>query len=132
MSGATTSSLIARVLAQRDSWLTLREAAEGKPALRVQLRRPPEGEFHRFSGRPGVSRSQQMAELVPAYTVGWEGFTEAELLGPAVGASSPVPFDAELWAVVLLDNLEWLGACANHLTGLVSQYLAARETATKN
>ena len=51
---------------------------------------------------------------VRKYTEGWRGFTEADLLGAAVGAAEPVPFDTAIYA-------EWIGnqlATSQHLVAL--------------
>ena len=127
-------SLVARLLALRDSWLDLRPAGEGRPALRVQLRRPPEDQWSRLnlSGRRGAERNRQACDLIADYTVDWDGFSEAELLGAAIGSSDPLPFHPEVWRLQVQDNGAWAEACYAHLLKLVEQHIAQRGAAAKN
>lgn len=125
-------ALIAQILGQRDSWCVLRPAADGKPALRVKLRRPPEAELGRFgksTERPFQDRL--LASVVDA-AQGWEGFTEEDLLGESIGGSDPVPFDRELWAVVIADRTAWMSACMVHLADEIGQHLERRAAVEKN
>jgi hypothetical protein len=112
-------TLIAALLDQRDSWCEL------APALKVKLRRPPEEELGQFYG--GVT-----AAAVKKYAVDWSGFTEAELLGAAVGSSSLLPFSADVWAVVVGDKAEWLELCAQHLVQQITAHLNAKAATAKN
>lgn len=112
-------ALLARMAEQRAVWCDL------GGGLRVQYRRPPEVELPRLAG--GVR-----LEHAETYACGWEGFTEATLLGPAVGASDAVAFDRELWAAWLRDNAHAVGVVCEHMAGTVSAYLAQREAAAKN
>lgn len=132
MSGAGTSALLARVLAARDTWCELRPASDGKPALRIKIRRPPEGDFHRFARVEGKRRSQQAHELVSEFTVGWEGMSEAELFGAAVGSEDPIPFDEQAWPEIVKDRQDWLEAAWTHLTNLVGDYIDKKAAAAKN
>ena len=112
-------ALIARVLAQRESWV------EVEPGKRVRVRRPAEAEMPEF--RAGMS-----IDLLCRHVVGWEGFAEADLLGPALGASDPTPFDAELFAVVARDHLNWFEPIAAELSARISAHWQAREATAKN
>ena len=111
--------LIEKMLAQRESWVEL------EPGLRVRVRRPAEADFTAF--REGVTVDQ-----VAAQTVDWEGFTEATLIGGALGSSDPMPFSQAVWAEVVRDRVEWLALLANKLIELIKAHLDAKAVAAKN
>jgi hypothetical protein len=87
--------LIAQIKAQRLSWVELEPAADGRAAKRVQITRPPETAMPDFVAKTDDGQYTLKAEIrhVNAYTVGWEGFIESDLVGPA-GASDPVGLHA--------------------------------------
>ncbi len=118
-------ALLARMAAQREAWCDLAAAGERYAGLRVQYRRPPEVELPRL--RAGV-----LIEHVVDYACGWEGFTEATLLGAAVGASDPVPFDREVWAAWVRDHVDVVSLVAKAMSETVSAYLVQREATAKN
>jgi hypothetical protein len=111
--------LIAKLQAQREGWATL---PDGK---RLKFRRPPEVELGKLIG--GV-RLEHVIECA----VGWEGFTEADLLGAGVGGSDPVSFDRDLWAAVVSDRAHYLEPAAAAIAEAVSAYLANRAATAKN
>ena len=113
------SALVAKLLAQREAWV---ELESGK---RVRIRRPAEAQLHKYRG--GLT-----AELLAGLAVGWEGFTEADILGPALGASDPLPFAPDLWATLLEDRVDWLQRVAEGMSTAVQQHVAARGLAEKN
>ena len=113
------ADLIGKLRAQRESWHDL---GDGK---RVRIRRPVESEF-------GTLLRGILLEHVQKYVVDWEGITEADLLGPAVGASDPVPFSPEVWAEVISDKAEWVGSIAGRIAEVVSEYLDKRKAAQGN
>jgi hypothetical protein len=51
--------------------------------------------------------------LLPILT-GWSGITEAMLLGPSVGASSPAVFEPEVARIALADRPGWVTELAMH------------------
>jgi hypothetical protein len=118
-------SLIERLLAQRESWVELEPAGGGLSARRVRVRRPPETEFHMLA--QGVE-----VEHLKAYVVGWDGITEADVLGAAVGASDPVPFDAALWGELAKDRPDWYRKAAHGLIEAITTHLAAKAADAKN
>jgi hypothetical protein len=77
--------LIAQIKAQRLSWVELEPAADGRAAKRVQITRPPETAMPDFVAKTDDGQYTLKAEIrhVNAYTVGWEGFIESDLVGPA-------------------------------------------------
>jgi hypothetical protein len=95
------------------------------PGRRVQFRRPLETEMHRFLG--GV-----LVEHVCEYVCAWEGFTEATLLGDAVGSSDTLPWDAELWAEYVRDHSDVTALVARAIADALEAHLKAREAAAKN
>lgn len=114
------AELIARVLAAREAWVDL------EPGKRVRIRRPSEAELPSF--RAGVT-----AEKWARCCVGWEGFSEADVLGAALGSgNSMVPFDLDLWVTLALDRLEWVGAVSAAVVESITAHLDARSTAGKN
>lgn len=118
-------SLIERLLAQRESWVELEPAAGGLPARRVRIRRPPETEFHVLG--QGVE-----AHHLRQFVVGWDGITEADVLGAAVGASDPLPFDANLWVELARDRADWYRTTAHALIDAITAYLNQKAAAAKN
>lgn len=113
------ATLVAKALEQRDTWVDL---GGGK---RVRLRRPPAAEMFVF-GR--AAKPEQFLRTV----VGWSGFTEADVLGAAVGGSSEVAFDVELWVVLALDQIDWIGKVSESLVASITTYLQQQEAARKN
>lgn len=113
------SKLIAKALEQREAWVDL---GEGK---RIKLRRPPAAEMFAF-GRattPG---------LFLRTAVGWEGFTEADVLGAAVGSDSAIAFDVELWVVLALDKIEWIAKVSEALVESIKTFLETQDATAKN
>ena len=113
------SKLIAKALEQRESWVEL----DG--VRKVKVRRPPAAEMFAF----GRATSP---ELFLRSVVGWEGFTEADVLGSAVGSDSAVAFDVELWHVLALDQIEWIGKVSEALVTAIKSYLDTQDAARKN
>lgn len=91
-------SLIARMREQRQSTVELGDG------LSVTIIRPCEADIRAFSG---ASRPSDL-DVARKYVVGWKGFTEATLLGEAVGASDEVPFSQEVWTEAVADRLDWV------------------------
>ncbi len=114
-----TAALLARMAAQRESWVDL------PGGLRLQVRRPPEVELPRLIG--GVT-----LEHVVAYACGWDKFTEATLLGAAVGASDAVPFDQALWKAYAEDHVDVVQTVAQHLARTAGDYLERKAAEAKN
>jgi hypothetical protein len=113
------AALIARMEEQRSTWVPL------PGGQRVRLRRPNEVDFHRFVGGVGI-------EPIVEYANGWEGFTEATLLGDAVGASDAVPFDRGLWGVWVRDHIDAAKVCVDAMVKMVTDHLAAKDASAKN
>lgn len=120
-----TAQLIKRLREQRMQWVDL--DLLGK---RVRLIRPTEIEIGKHFIKDG-SVSVGVAE-VERFTVDWEGFTEADLLGAAVGSSDPVPFSQALWAEVISDRSAWVRQLATELLDIVVKHGAEKKVDAKN
>lgn len=119
------SNTLKALRAQRLHWIEVRPASDGVSALAVQVRRPLEAELYKFSA--GVT-----AEHVCEFVTAWKGFTEADILGPSVGASDPLEFDAELWSEWVRDNAGYVQAIAAGIRDLIQQHLEKVGAAAKN
>ena len=113
------ADLIARLDEQRAFWVPL---SEGR---RVKLQRPLETEMGAFVEGVGVDAVCQRA-------VAWEGFSEATFLGAAIGASDPLPFNADLWARWARDHAADTRACLDELVKAIGDYLAEKGDTAKN
>lgn len=115
------AALIARLQEQRRQWV---ELAPGGP--RVRFLRPLETDFGGF--RLGVT-----VDHVCEYVDGWEGITEAVILGSAQGSADvPVPFAPDLWAALLRDRMDWVAPVARAIAEAISAHLKAKDTASGN
>lgn len=121
--------LLEQMRNQRRRWVDI---AEGK---RVQIQLPSELEVVQHFIKPGeegkLSLAADYAE-VNRFTVGWEGFTEVDLLGAGVGASDAVPFNADLWSAYAAENLEAVRKVARALLDGIVERQVSREADTKN
>lgn len=114
----TPEALVKAMLARREFWVDL---GDGK---RVKLRRPAEmdvaGMLVKDDDGKVTGIAASLAE-VTRFAVDWEGFTEADLIGPA-GASDAVPFDAALWGAAVADRAAWCGDCARALVEAIVEH----------
>lgn len=111
--------LVQQLRSQRESW------AEVAPGKRIKVRRPQEAQMFRFRG--GIS-----AALAVEFVVGWEGITEADLLGEAIASQTPAVFTPELASETLLDRMDWVEKVSAELKRAIEVHLAAKAEATKN
>jgi len=117
--------LVKKILAGREQWLALEPASGGAPAKRVCIRRPARWDalpFHRGT----------TVDAVLKCVVAWDGFTEADLLGPELAPDDPVPFDPALLDVVMRDRIEWVDAISTKLVEMVSAAFERKEATAKN
>jgi hypothetical protein len=112
-------ALIKKLHKQRERRVELSEGVS------VIVRRPPEADIP--SLRFGVT-----LDHLRRYVVGWEGFTEATVLGAAIGANEPVEFDAELWAEIVADRQDWILKVSNELIGAMNAHYEQKLAAAKN
>jgi hypothetical protein len=119
--------LITQLRAQRQTWVDL------APGKRVQIIRPAESEIGDFFRVTNGDRSMVCGlDQVAKFVTGWDGITEADLLGAAVGASDAVPFDAALWAEVVADRSDWLKLVAAALLDAIVRHFDQKAEAEKN
>lgn len=121
----TPQQLIERLIEQRREWVDISEPL-GLPPMSRQIRclRPAEAQMHQL-------RSATMLDLVQSYVDGWQGFTEASLIGPD-GSSAAVPFDADLWRAWVVDQSEVIALVVQRLGDMVQRHLKTREQASGN
>ena len=112
-------ALLARMATQREAWADL---GGGR---RLQYRRPPEVELPRLIAGVGL-------EQVVQYACGWDGFTEAGLLGAGIGSSDAVPFHRDLWAAYVADHAEELQTASTAMAQTVTVYLQRKADVAKN
>lgn len=120
------AAVLQRLRAARQSWVEL------EPGKRIQITRPPEADMQDFIPRPGESEVDRMLRCATKYVVGWEGITEADLLGEALASPEPVKFEPVLWAEVVRDNRDWMMKVVVGLMDVVSAYEKARSESAKN
>jgi hypothetical protein len=111
--------LVQQLRSQRESW------AEVAPGKRIKIRRPQEAQMFRFRG--GIS-----AALAVEFVVGWEGITEADLLGASLASQTPAVFSPELVSEVLLDRMDWVEAVSVELRRAIEAHIEAKAAAAKN
>lgn len=125
--------LIATMRAQRLSWVEVEPAPAGGIAKRVQITRPPENDVAAFVSKTdeGLFTLEASAAHVTKYVTGWDGITEADLIGPA-GSSDAAEFHPDLWAIVVEDRLEWMRTIARALLDSILAHRAAKLEDEKN
>jgi len=118
------SALIKRLREARMQWIDLEEGKQ------VRIIRPTEVELVQHF----VKGNQISAGLDHAvrHVVDWKGFTEADILGAGIGASDPLAFDAELWAEVVSDRIEWVKEVSQAIVKLVVDHQEKTAQDTKN
>ena len=119
------NTLVARLREQRMKWVDLADE-DGK---RVRIIRPTETELG------SLFKGGQLSiglEEVKRFVVDWEGITEADLLGPAIGAADAVPFDAALWAEVVADKVRWVRQLAQDILDHAVSHRLAADQDSKN
>lgn len=108
--------------------------------LKVTFERPPWEDFAQILGLTRNSDGDQSIDWgrigvaeAKKYVTGWSGFSEATLFGPTVGASDiSVPFDRELWSMLVADNLEWSSKVATAIVNAMVDFLVKRGDVAKN
>lgn len=127
MNNGDQTYLIAQLRAARESWV---ELGGGKA---VRIRRPAEAEFPGFVHVvDGVRQLRIELAEVQRYVTGWRGFTEGDLLGPTVGNSDPLEFNAEVWAEVVADHADWIAATAEALLKAITGHFDRTQAASGN
>jgi hypothetical protein len=125
----TPEQIIARMRDARAEWIDL------APGKRLQLLRPTELDVVRHLLKTGADGKRNFScefEDVVRAACGWEGFTEADLVGAAVGNSDPLAFHPGLWGAVVADKLDWLQLAAQKILDMVVAHQAAQAEDEKN
>jgi len=101
---------------------------------KVFFMRPAESDMPRLlKGDEDAKRWEVTLADVRTYVCGWEGFTEADILGATVGASDvKVDFDAELWSEVVSDDLEMINTVAEAILKSVVDFISEKAEVEKN
>lgn len=99
------------------------------PGLRVQFRRPYLTELNSLEHMGATERA---VEQVCRFVIGWEGFTEATMLGEAIGSSDPLPFTPELWAEFARDEVQVAVAVHAAIHKAISACVEDKAAAEKN
>ena len=115
--------IVERLLKARDSWLTV------EPGKRLLVRRPDDIDIAALAS---LHDHERKAEWFVARVVGWEGITEADLLGPENAGATPAEFAPELALLVLRDRLEWLGEVSRVALDAHREFKGKRDAATGN
>ena len=111
--------LIKKARSQREGRVEIR------PGKWVRFLRPQEVDFARLRGGVNV---QHVCECV----IGWDGITEADVLGPSIGVNDPAPFSPELWAEYVRDRVDVVGKVAQAIADAITRHLEQRDAAAKN
>ena len=121
------SALVLALRRQREKSVDL---GDGK---KVTFLRPPEVELTKLLHGEGDTRTWVVGiDEVRAYVVGWSGFTEADILGAAVGSSDPLQFDQALWAELVGDKIEWMRKVADAILKSVVDHINRQAEVAKN
>jgi hypothetical protein len=105
--------------ALRERWVEL------EPGKRVRYHRPRTAEV------PEVAKAGDIGVAVKLVD-GWEGFTEADLLGPSIGANEPVPFHPEVWAEYALDRMHVIAKVLEHIVETMKLHDEQQRAVEKN
>lgn len=121
--------LLAKLRAQRTREIDV------APDKVIKYLRPPENDMSDFL-KAGKDPDQRVWKVelshVCKYVVGWSGITEADLLGESIGSADEVPFDAELWAEVVGDRIEWRTVVADAILDSIVTHITSKEDVAKN
>lgn len=126
------ADIIAKLDAQRTRWLDLPGDdgdGEGGKKRRLQVMRPLETDADRMAGRRLLG---DLAEALCEFVVGWEGFSEADILGPKHGSAEPLPFDRALCLRIVRDRTDYVVALGVELKTAMQARLAEKAEAAKN
>ena len=99
------SDIIKKIRQARSVWV---ELGNGK---KIQIIRPTEYQvFQKFFAEDssGNKHFSVTFEDTKEFIISWDGFTEADLLGPEIGSSDPVQYQPEFFEEYLFDNPQWM------------------------
>ena len=92
--------------------------------LSVTARRPTQLQFEE------IREKGRYADLGKRYIIGWDGFTENDIVGG--GGTDKVPFDEELWGDWFEDHSEHWMKIATSVIDAYNAYNKSTEEAAKN
>ncbi len=106
------------------------DLGDGKSVI---FRRPTEVEMPLLLVGEGDDRRWEIGiDQVRKCVTGWNGFTEADLLGSAIGSADPVAFDLELWDEVVSDNVAWTQKIGQAILDAVVAHINDKAELAKN
>lgn len=115
---AAADALVAQLRSQRMRWVTVREASEGVKPQRIQVEAPSMYGCSRLVNAMMRGDIDAQIEILSQRVRGWEGVTESDLLGAAVGGSGDAPCSPELAALVLGDRPAWVTALGSEVVNI--------------
>lgn len=131
MSNAGTEALLRQMREQRMAWVELVPVQGPVPAKRVRIIRPNDVEISRHLVRADTRLAVDY-EAVVRFTVDWSGFSAADLLGPSIGASDLLAYDASLWTELVATRSDWLSLVSKALLDATVAYIQKQEVDRKN
>jgi hypothetical protein len=123
---ADPSETVRRMLTQRRRWHEL----DDPPRRALLLQRP--GALRLMRMRAGGLDAEGAVREVSEAVVDWRGFTEADLLGQAIGSSDAHPFSREVFECWIEDNVDSLEQAAVEYFELIRAYVDSKGGAEKN
>lgn len=114
-----TDILINRLLAQRQSCVEIR------PGVGLIVTRPLPSELIDFRDATAYTAAAR-------WVVGWEGMTEADILGAAIGSPVPIEYSKRLADLVLPDHPDWCTRVQDRLISMVIEHRQQQEQAEGN
>lgn len=112
------AAIIKRMREQRMQWV---ELDDGKKVRIIRPSAVDVGEHLLHTGSVRVEHAH-----IVMFATDWQGFTEADLLGAAIGSSDPLAFDKDLWAEYSCDRTD---VCAKVSAALLTALVEHHKTA---
>lgn len=120
-------NLVAQLRKRRERWVDL---GDGR---RVKFLRPVESEQGEMVKFEGTEATWTVGlDQVRKFVIGWEGFTEASIVGADVGGDLVVPFERELFDELVSDDLAWVGKVARAILDSIVDYNVKKADVAKN
>lgn len=124
-------NVLALLQKRRERWVDLEDGR------RIKFLRPPETDYGKLL-KPELADPTKVTwsvdiDDVQRYVCDWEGFSEASLLGPEVGATDiMVPFDKAIFAEIISDDIVWVQKVATAILDSVVENVNRRADEAKN
>jgi hypothetical protein len=121
------NSLLAQLRKRREKWVDL---GEGR---RIKFLRPAESDQGMMLKVEGNKATWAVGiDQVREFVVDWDGFTEANILGPEIGGDMTVAFDRELFEEMVKDDVSWVGKVAQAILDSVVEHINSKDATAKN